>query len=72
MKPTYEERTEMIGKRYLANVNQPDEMAVTVVGIFCHARGFTVKYKRGGPALAYVALTTFKRRFPHELVEVTP
>lgn len=65
-KPTYEERTGMIGKRYLSDANQPEEMAVTVLDVRSCAGGFTVMYQQVGKRPYYMALTGFKRRYHSE------
>ncbi|MEX3036420.1 hypothetical protein AB4K08_00935 [Serratia fonticola] len=69
-KPTYEERTGMIGKRYLSDANQPEEMAVTVLDVRSCAGGFTIMYQHVGKRPYYMALIGFKRRYPHELKEL--
>lgn len=66
-KPTYEERTGMIGKRYISDANQPEEMAVKVLNVIRNGGGFTVMYRYMDSMPVYTALTGFKRRFPHEI-----
>lgn len=64
---TRQERNRMIGKRFHSNMNDPDEMAVTVLDVRRASNGFTVVVKADKGMPKYMGLSVFNRFYPHEV-----
>ncbi|GKX40323.1 hypothetical protein [Pectobacterium versatile] len=66
---TNQERKQMIGKRFQSNMNNPDEMAVTVLDVRRANNGFTVMLKVGNCIPTYMGLNAFNRHYPYEVTQ---
>ncbi len=64
---TRQERERMIGRRFHSNMNDPDEMIVTVLDVRRASHGFTVVIQAGKSMPKYMGLSMFNRLYPYEV-----